>query len=198
MPTSSPTTLRQEMRQYLTGLKSTEHHHLVLAAMENFLTTPEYRRSQKIAAFYPVRHELDLMPLIEACWADNKKVYLPCLLPKPLQKMYFLPFTPETPLQRNRYNIPEPSLPIHQRINIRQLDVVITPLLAFGPQGQRLGMGGGYYDRTFAFQHRATNYFRPRLWAIALEAQAYELSANPWDVNIHGVATEKAVYRYAG
>jgi len=196
MPTSSSVTLRQELRQYLNGLKSVEHNRLVQAAIENFLLTPEYARSEKIAAFYPVRHELDLMPLIETCWADNKSVYLPCLLPKPFQKMYFLPYSPNTPMKRNRYNIPEPSLPMNQKINTRQLDIVITPLLAFGPQGQRLGMGGGYYDRTFAFQNRATHYFRPRLWAIALEAQSHELTANPWDVNIHGVATEKTIYRY--
>ena len=196
MPTTSPAKLRQELRQYLTGMEVAELTRLTDAAMENFLTTPEYRRCKIIAAFYPVRHELDLMPLIETFWADNKQVYLPCLLPKPFEKLIFLPFRPETPIKENRFHIPEPDLSINKQINLRQLDIVITPLLAFGPQGQRLGIGGGYYDRTFAFINRASNYLKPRLWSIALEAQAHDLTANPWDVSIHGVATEKTVYRY--
>ena len=196
MPTSTLVTLRQELRHYLTTLEAKQRDQLTQAAIENFLHTPEYTSSREIAAFYPVRHELNLMPLIETCWSDNKKVYLPCLSPKPSRKMSFLPFTSKTPMKINRYHIPEPSLPIDQRISIFKLDVVITPLLAFGPQGQRLGMGGGYYDRAFAFQNQATNDLQPRLWGIALEAQARNLAANPWDVNIHGVATEETIYRY--
>lgn len=197
MPTSSPATLRKSLRQYLAAMHATERQQLAQAAMENFLTTPEYRRCQKIAAFYPVRHELDLMPLIETCWADNKQVYLPCLLPRPFQKMVFHAFTPTTALKLNRFAIPEPDVAVRRAINSRQLDIVITPLLAFGPQGQRLGMGGGYYDRTFAFLNRSSHYIKPRLWSIALEAQAQDLMANSWDVAIHGVATEKGIYRYA-
>lgn len=197
MPTSSLARLRKELRQYLTDLKSCGSEDPLQAAINNFLSTVEYRRSGRIALFYPTRHELDLTPLIETCWADNKKVYLPCLFPKPFKRMCFLPFTPRTHLQLNRYNIPQPSLPVNQRIDIRRLDIVITPLLAFGSRGERLGMGGGYYDRTFAFQKRAAKYHKPRLWAVALEAQRRELTASPWDVNLHGVATEKTIYRHA-
>lgn len=197
MKTDTSSEVRHKIRNYLNNLSPVERNRCTRAAMESFLVTPEYRRSKKIALFYPVRHELDLMPLIETCWVDNKQVYLPCLLPKPFQKMCFLPYGPKTSMKNNRFGIPEPDLPVNKQINIRQLDIVITPLLAFGPQGQRLGMGGGYYDRTFAFLNRASHYQRPHLWSIALEAQAYDLTARPWDVNIHGVATEKTVYRYA-
>ncbi len=196
MSEETTASLRQELRHYLAGLDPAEHDHLVSAAIGNFLETPEYRRCRHIAAFYPVRHELNLLPLIETCWSDDKQVYLPCLMPKPFQKMYFLPFRPDTPLKHNRYHIPEPALSARQQAGIRQLDIVITPLLAFGPHGERLGMGGGYYDRTFAFQNRAIKHFKPRLWAIALEAQAREFATNPWDVNIHAVATETGVHRY--
>ena len=188
--------VRRQVRDYLNSLTPAESNQLAYTAIENFLATPEYRRCQKIAAFYPVRHELDLMPLIETCWTDNKQVYLPCLLPKPFQKMVFLPYHPDTPMKANRFHIPEPDDSIRKQINIRQLDMVITPLLAYGPAGQRLGMGGGFYDRTFAFLNRRTHLIKPQLWSIALEAQAYNLTAKPWDVSIHGVATEKTVYRY--
>jgi 5-formyltetrahydrofolate cyclo-ligase len=188
--------IRQEVRKYLNELAPLKRQQLTHIAIEHFLSTPEYRRCKYLAAFFPVRHELDLSPVIERCWADEKKVFLPHLLSRPFQKMRFLPYEPNTPMKLNRYQIPEPALSSRHEIPIRQLDIVLTPLLAFGHQGQRLGMGGGYYDRTFAFMNR-TGYLKPRLWAIALEAQCFELQSNPWDVPIHGVATERDVYRYA-
>jgi 5-formyltetrahydrofolate cyclo-ligase len=187
--------IRKEVRQYLNQLAQIEREQLTRAAIDHFLATPEYRRCKYLAAFYPVRHELDLMPLIEQCWGDGKKVFLPRLLPRPFQKMRFLPYTANTPMRLNRYKIPEPALSSRHEIPIRQLDIVITPLLAFGLEGQRLGMGGGYYDRTFAFLNRSS-YQKPRLWAIALEAQRFAMQANPWDVAIHGVATQQDIYRY--
>ena len=187
--------IRKQVRQHLNALHAHERESHTGAAIENFLNTAEYRRCKRLAAFYPVRHELDLMPLIEQCWQDRKEVYLPQLLSKPFQKMIFLPFRQDTPMKLNRYRIPEPALSSRYQVPIRQLDIVIMPLLAFGPQGERLGMGGGYYDRTFAFMNRS-QYLKPRLWSIALEAQQHELQSNPWDVPVHGVATEKATYRY--
>ena len=187
--------IRKQVRQHLHELHANERHSRTTAAIENFFNTAEYRRCKRLAAFYPVNHELDLMPLIEQCWHDKKAVYLPQLLSKPFQKMVFLPYQQDTPLKLNRYQIPEPALSTRHQVPLRQLDIVITPLLAFGPQGERLGMGGGFYDRTFAFMNRS-NYLKPRLWAIALEAQRYDVDANPWDVPVHGVATEKTTYRY--
>ncbi len=98
-------------------------------------------------------------------------------------------------MKLNRFQIPEPALSSRHEIPIRQLDIVITPLLAFGESGERLGMGGGFYDRTFAFLNRS-HYQKPRLWAIALEAQRFPIQSNSWDVPIHGVATEQDIYRY--
>lgn len=188
--------IRKEIRHYLGQLPSAQRLQLTNLAIENFLATAEYRRCKSLAAFYPVRHELDLRPLMEQCWRDGKKVFLPHLLPRPFQKMRFLPYQPDTPMKLNRFQIPEPALSSRHEIPIRQLDIVITPLLAFGRHGERLGMGGGFYDRTFAFLNRSS-YIKPRLWAIALEAQSVELQANPWDVPLHGVATEQEIYRYA-
>ena len=187
--------IRKEVRQYLNQLSPLEREQLTHDAIDQFLATPEYRRCKFLAAFYPVRHELDLMPLIDQCWSDGKKVFLPHLLSRPFQKMRFLPYKADTPMKLNRFQIPEPALSSRHEIPIRQLDIVITPLLAFGESGQRLGMGGGFYDRTFAFLNRS-RYQKPRLWAIALEAQRFAIQSNSWDVSIHGVATEQDTYRY--
>lgn len=188
--------IRKRVRQHLNQLSPQAREQHTEAAISHFISTAEYRNCKHLAAFYPVRHELDLRPLIMQCWSDGKQVYLPRLMPRPFQKMRFLPYDEKTPMKMNRFQIPEPDLTSRHEIPIRQLDIVITPLLAFGHDGQRLGMGGGYYDRTFAFMNR-TSHVKPRLWAIALEAQAHDMQSDPWDVPIHGVATEEQVYRYA-
>ena len=68
--------IRREVRHYLNQLSAQEREQLTHDAIDQFLATPEYRRCKYLAAFYPVRHELDLMPLIDQCWSDGKKVFL--------------------------------------------------------------------------------------------------------------------------
>lgn len=196
MTDTSPALLRQNIRQYLTALNQSEREHLTDYAIKRFTGTAEFRRCRHIGLFYPVRHELNLLPLIDICWAMNKQVYLPSLLAKPFQKMIFHPFTANTSLKLNRFSIPEPDMAVRHRVNLRQMDIVITPLLAFGHQGERLGMGGGFYDRTFAYLNRHSQYSRPRLWAIALNAQQSDLQANPWDVPLQAVVTESTIHRF--
>lgn len=93
-------------------------------------------------------------------------------------------------LQLNRYFIPEP-VNILREIMSAQLDIVITPLVAFDLNGHRLGTGGGYYDRTFEFLHK-NNVKKPRIIGLAYSAQQAEfIPIDPWDIQMNGVLTEK-------
>ena len=77
----------------------------------------------------------------------------------------------------------------------RQLDVVIAPLVAFDESLNRLGMGGGYYDRTFAFRKRARVLRRPVLIGVAYSFQRVDrLQPENWDVPLDVVITEKESY----
>ena len=90
--------------------------------------------------------------------------------------------------------IPEPDHTLKRRVHIHKLDIVVTPLLAFDQNGARLGMGGGFYDRTFAFKRFSKHLNKPKLWAIALEIQHYSLKPMPWDVYLDGIVTESNIY----
>lgn len=196
MNTKTAEAIRCDVLHHLKQLPYSERQALTNQALDNFIRTPEFRRCRHIGLFFPVRHELDILPLMDVCRSRGKKIYLPCLHPLPFRKLYFLPFNAKGSFRINRYSIPEPDLSIHKRVSLLQLDLVVTPLLAFGAQGERLGTGGGFYDRTFAYRLKPGLLKRPRLWSIALEAQQQPLISNPWDIPIDGVSTEKGNTRY--
>ena len=76
--------------------------------------------------------------------------------------------------------------------------MIVAPLVAFDVHGHRLGMGGGFYDRTLAFLARRSRGRRPHFIALAFEMQKIaELPSDAWDVRLDAVVTESATYRFA-
>jgi 5-formyltetrahydrofolate cyclo-ligase len=99
-------------------------------------------------------------------------------------------------MRANRFNIPEPTLR-NRRLRLAwTLDLLLVPLVGFDAGGNRLGMGGGFYDRTLSYLSHRTYWRRPRLIGIAHECQRVaELRLRPWDVPLDMVVTERQVYR---
>lgn len=131
--------------------------------------------------------------MIENIWSAKKKCYLPVLNDE--QSLRFLRYEKEDKLQLNRYAIPEP---LDHPFDILPtfLDMVIMPLVAFDMQGVRLGAGGGYYDKTFAFlQTQQTK--KPFMLGIGYSNQeAKILPHDTWDVLLNGVLTEKIFHTF--
>lgn len=104
-------------------------------------------------------------------------------------QLRFAPWSTTVELLPNRYGIPEPDIALADCLGPEQLDVVLLPLLAFDRQGNRLGMGGGWYDRSFAFRlhGRAT----PLLIGVGYAFQQVDaLLAQAWDVPLDAVVSE--------
>ena len=105
----------------------------------------------------------------------------------------FAPWRPGEPLVENRFGIPEPDVDASTRLRPDQLDFVVVPLVAFDARGQRLGMGGGWYDRSFAF--RRAQAATPRLVGAAFAVQqAGAIPTAPWDVPLDAVCTESETF----
>nr|VFJ93803.1 MAG: 5-formyltetrahydrofolate cyclo-ligase [Candidatus Kentron sp. H]VFK01010.1 MAG: 5-formyltetrahydrofolate cyclo-ligase [Candidatus Kentron sp. H] len=150
--------------------------------------SPLFRRSKRIACFFPQDGEIDLTRVFPRFFSMRKKAYLPVLQGK---RLWFLPLEANTPLTRNKYGIPEPDLPPRSRCAPQGLDLVLAPLVAFDSAGHRLGMGGGYYDRTFAYLPHRRALRKPVIIGVAYGfQQVASLSANPWDIPLDGVVTE--------
>lgn len=106
-----------------------------------------------------------------------------------VKSLHFVQFDAGDELQPNQHRIPEPVNHQHT-IQPEKLDLVITPLVAFDLHGSRLGTGGGYYDRTFAFMytHPAKAPFLLGLGFAIQQCDA--IPAEPWDIKLNGVLTE--------
>lgn len=158
---------------------------------------PAWLRASRIAGYWACQGELDPQPLLERAWAAGRSVYLPVL--HDAHSLRFAPYRPETPLQLNRFRIPEPQAPLAACLEPEQLDLVLTPLVAFDHAGTRLGMGGGFYDRAFGFRNDAAWCGQgPVLLGLAYAfQQAAKLRPQPWDVPLDAVATEQALHNFA-
>ena len=146
-----------------------------------------FARSDAIAVYFALADEVDLGKFVENAWRCGKRVYAPVIVRK--RQMFFSRVTRNDELSRNRYGIWEPKN--GEQIAARDLDWVLMPLVAFDAALHRIGMGGGYYDRAFAFRnhrHRATP---PHLTGVAFACQETDgIEQNPWDIGVSRVFTE--------
>jgi 5-formyltetrahydrofolate cyclo-ligase len=155
---------------------------------------PVLARCRRIACYIPVGGEVDCEFAAQVAWNRNREVCLPVIRGR---ELLFAPYHPNSKFLRNQYGIPEPSAAKREFFRPREIDVVLTPLVAFDGQGNRLGMGAGFYDRSFRFLRGQRQWYRPQLIGLAYEIQkAPKLKACSWDVPLHYAVTEKQVYAF--
>ena len=153
------------------------------------------RPSWRIALYAALPEELDTTPLIELARQRGCRIYLPRIDRHSLgRKMQFVEMS--TRQRSNRLGIFEPEGA--RIIGARWLDVVFLPLVGFDSRGVRLGTGGGFYDRAFAFRHWRAVWHTPQLIGLAYSFQQVEhITSAPHDVLMDAVVTEKGVVRCA-
>lgn len=158
-------------------------------------STPEFHHALQIAAYWPVKGEMDLRPVIDQALRYNKHVYLP-VIDEDSRTLRFAPYQPDMPMKKNRFGIPEPDVGDDQLFSPRGLDMVLVPLVVFDSFGHRLGMGGGFYDRTFEFVRNEPDLVAPCLVGAAHEFQHTRyIPPHPWDVPLRLTVTEQQVWR---
>lgn len=190
------TLLRKQIREKRRALSDSEREHTSFLLCERIASSRMFQQSKHIAFYLTNDGEIDLSLLIEHAWQKGKQCYLPVLAEPNTQRLWFVPFSPNTKLKPNRYGIPEPIHSHTTRLRkTLSLDLILMPLVAFDEQGNRMGMGGGYYDRTLAFLRHRQYWHKPNLLGIAYEFQKQEqLETNPWDIPLQAIATEKDLY----
>jgi len=111
-------------------------------------------------------------------------------------RLRFAPWRAGDPLVSNRYGIPEPDVTPSSLLEAQALSLVVLPLVGFDRNGHRLGMGGGWYDRSFAFRHQDPTP-PPYLVGAALALQQIDpLDAAHWDVALDAVCTESSTFNF--
>ena len=188
---------RQEIRQQVRHLRRAMTDEQQAQAAEQLaelaLNYAPVTAARNIALFLSVDGELNTRPLIARLWHMKKAIYLPVLHPFSPGNLLFLRYSPDTPLIPNKLRIPEPPLDIRQLITLDQLDLMLVPLVAFDQHGQRLGMGGGFYDRTL--QNWRQHGFLP----VGLAHDCQQVDSLPvaeWDVPLPAVMTPSKLWQW--
>lgn len=183
--------LRQRNRKQRAALTSQQLERAAQALAARILALDVYRQAQHIGAYFAVNGEIGLDPVIEHALAAGKRIYLPNLDQSSLR---FSPYFRDQKMRINRYRLPEPDVGDEQMLAPTQLDLVLAPLVVFDAQRNRIGMGGGYYDRSFAFR-KDPAIDRPALIGVAHELQKIErIEPEDWDVRLDRIVTDQAAY----
>jgi 5-formyltetrahydrofolate cyclo-ligase len=162
---------------------------LELAASQLFdriSVLPEFINANKIATYSAVN------PIIDLALEMGKQIYLPNL---DLKSLRFSPYFHDQKMRINRFKLPEPDVTDDEMLAPEAMDLVLAPLVVFDPQRNRIGMGGGYYDRSFEFRKQAGRDV-PSLIGVAHELQKVDqLVPEDWDVRLDMVVTDGGIYK---
>ncbi len=186
-------TLRSSLRQGRQELSS-EQQESASVALFNMLGNQDFFRVAQRIAFYQVADgEIDPRMLLDLALSEGKSCFLPVIQQDNPEFVSFSPYDANTELVPNKWGIAEP--PASEVISPTNFDVVFVPLVGFSRDCFRIGMGKGFYDRTFSFKifNRRSS---PLLVGLAHESQLIDsFPVESWDVRLDAVATEKKIYR---
>ncbi len=179
--------IRREIRQLRNAISPKQQQQFAQQAAQRLLPLIEQSNCKRVAVYLTNDGELDTQPLINTLWQLGIEVYLPRLHPFSRGNLIFLAYRPETTLVTNHLGIQEPKLEIQQMCLPHNLDMVITPLVAFDNAGNRMGMGGGYYDRTLANWQQSG---KPYPVGFAHDCQQVkQLPVEHWDIPLPVIVT---------
>lgn len=184
---TSKRSFRQQMLVSLEQITSQERRRQEAAALDHLTALASWQQAQHIALTKPMAVEFSLTGIVQAAWASGKKVYVPVM--QPHRQLQFVRWTPETQFEKNAFGVEEP-IERHEVRLLEEMDLVIVPGLAFSKQGDRLGFGGGYYDRALAAKQVPTVsvayqpcFFEEARWDV-----------EPFDVPIDTIITIEGVW----
>ena len=193
-PLSRPQ-LRRMLRKSRRALTPSEQRQAAQGLYRQLAQHPLFRRAKHISLYLPTDGEIEPRLLLRAAQRRGKATYLPVLSAWPRTKMVFQRVRPGDKLLPNRFRILEPRVNARRQRKGWALDLVLLPLVGFDDVGGRLGMGGGFYDRSLAYLARRQSWRKPTLLGLAHECQKVErLAQASWDVPLAGTVTDKQWY----
>lgn len=180
------TQIRKDIRERRNALSITTQRDAAIMLSARLSHHPRIQQAKRIAIYLTNDGELATSSFIEWCWQQKKEVYLPVIHPFSAGNLLFLRYQSKTTLLRNSLGILEPKLDVTTVCPLSDLDIICTPLVAFDDSGARLGMGGGFYDRSLA------RWQKTKLYPIGLAHDCQQVDKVPsehWDVPLPEIVT---------
>lgn len=179
-------TIREKIRQARHELSPSQQDNAAIRIAERLERHHNILIAKRISVYLAVDGEIGTHYLIQSLWRLGKDVYLPILHPFTPRQLLFQRYTKETPMLQNSFGLLQPKLDVTQVIATEKLDIIITPLVAFDAEKNRIGMGGGYYDRILA------NYSATSRYPIGVAHECQRIThvpIQPWDIVLAEIIT---------
>lgn len=152
---------------------------------------------KKVALFFSMDGEIGTEAAIEQLWQLQAEVYLPVIHPFNSKALVFIRYERDSELFRSPLGMLEPKVECHQICPLAQLDILFIPLVAFDNKGNRLGMGGGFYDRTLE-QHYQHKHSQPAVIGLAHACQQVDqVPLECWDIPLKEIITDQQHFYFA-
>lgn len=188
--------LRAQLKQVRASISPQAREAAAKQVSTHLLAQPEVQKAQHIGAYFSVHNELPTAFILQQLIAQRKHLALPVLHPFSAGNLLFLNYHADTQLRPNAFNIPEPELNVQQVVPLSHLQILLVPLLGFDAQGNRMGMGGGYYDRTLAGWAQGRY---PNLLPIGIafaEQQVEQIPTQSWDIPLPMIITPAKTWHF--
>jgi len=182
--------LRQSIRGTRRTLSQFQQLNAANALLKQLLRHHWFNRSRKVAVYLANDGELSCHLVIRHLRRRGKKVLLPVLHPINRRQLLFVQYDAHTPMRFNRFGIQEPALKRSRIVPPESLDLILMPLVGFDAKGNRLGMGGGFYDTTM--EKVVSQGWRRSPLRIGLAHNCQQVPAlpkEPWDIPLNAVVT---------
>jgi 5-formyltetrahydrofolate cyclo-ligase len=194
MNNSDRASLRMELRRKRHSLTSSEQHHAAKRLHRQVTSRTFFLKARRIGFYFASDAEIDPLTIMFKALEMGKQCFLPLLGAHQPGKVCFAPFREGDALQPNQWGILEPVTEVRDLVSTRSINLVLVPLVGFDERCNRLGMGKGFYDRTFGYKTR-TGYNKPKLVGLAHECQKTpSVPTDSWDVRLDGVISDRDVY----
>jgi 5-formyltetrahydrofolate cyclo-ligase len=178
--------LRQALRTQRRALPAQQRIDAAEALAERLLALAFAPQSGHVAGYWAMDGEIALHRW-QIRLPDQAIYCLPVLHDDNLLR--FAPWRPGDALVTNRFGIPEPDIESASALPPEAMSLVVMPLVGFDSKGHRLGMGGGWYDRSFSFRNSAMP--PPWLVGVGFDVQCTDaLEVEAWDVTPDAICTE--------
>ncbi|MBL4780695.1 MAG: 5-formyltetrahydrofolate cyclo-ligase [Porticoccaceae bacterium] len=184
---------RSTLRQRRRSLSTRQQQVAATALSQHLGQCKSFQRARRIAYYLANDGEISPQPAIGKMAKRGRLIYLPVLHPLKHNRLYFARHRKQSKLHHNRFGIAEPPLGHNPLAPLWTLDIILLPLVAFDRRGNRLGMGGGFYDRSLAALSNGVMK-RPLLIGLAHHCQEVaQLESQNWDIPLNIIATDRGI-----
>lgn len=182
--------IRRDVLRKRDGIAASERERRDILIGERIFSLPEFREARVVFYFASFRSEVSTLSQIKEALRMGKKIVLPRVDPRlKVLKLYEIKDVGE--LSPGCMGIPEPAVPEERRREIDDVDLVIMPGAAFDVRGNRIGYGGGYYDKLLSGMKKDAP-----LIAVAYEEQVVDrVPVEPHDIRVDMIVTDRRLIR---